>query len=124
MPPVRFVDAEAMVGAFLRTRLTPPVATKVPNPRPKRYIRAWRTGGAASNRALEMVQITVSCTAANSVTASQDALDVRHAFHHEYTAMPLVRGVEDVSGPYYDPDPDTNEDRYTFTVRLRIRGAR
>lgn len=124
MPPVKFRDVEAMVGAFLRARLTPPVSTKVPNPRPKRFVRAWRTGGAASNRALEVAQVTITCTAGDSVTASQDALDARHVLHHEYTAMPLVRGVEDVSGPYFDPDPDTGEDRYTLTVRLRVRAAR
>ena len=124
MPGVEFADVEAMVGAFLRDRLTPPVASKVPNPRPARFVRSWRTGGHTVNRALEVAQITVTCEAADSVTASADASAARSAFVNEYAAMPLVRGIEDVTGPYYDPDPDTNGDRYSFTVWLRVRAAR
>lgn len=125
MPPVvEFVDAEAMVRAFLDAQVTPPVSTKIPNPRPARYTRAWRTGGYTVNRVLEVVQITVSCTAADSVTASADATAARSAFLNQSTAMPLVRGVEGISGPYSDPDPDTNEDRYTLNVQLRVRAAR
>lgn len=117
-------DVEAMVGAFLRSRMVPPVSTKVPNPRPARFIRAWRTGGAASNRVLEDAQITVTCAAPNSVQASDDARAARTFLLNDYTAMPLVRGVEEVTGPYFDPDPDTGGDRYSLTVRLRVRAAR
>lgn len=124
MPPVEFPDAEALVVAFLNDRVTPPVSTKVRKTRPKRFVRVYRTGGTADNRAVERAQITVSCTAGTSVTASDDARACRSAFLNEYTAMPLVRRVEEVTAPYYDPDPDTNEDRYTFTVLLTIRGAR
>lgn len=124
MPAVDFSDAESMIGAFLRGKLVPPVSTKIPNPRPVRFIRAWRTGGVALNRVLEQAQITVTCTAASSVQASDDARAARSALLNDYTSMPLVRGVEEVSGPYFDPDPDTNEDRYSFTVRVTIRGRR
>lgn len=124
MPPVDFQDVEAMVGAFLRSRLVPPVSTKVPNPRPPRFVRAWRTGGGSVNRALEVAQVTVTCSAASSVQASDDARAARYALENEYMAMPLVRGVENVSGPYFDPDPDTGGDRYTFTARLLVRGKR
>lgn len=123
MATVDFPDAEALVGGFLRSRLTPPVSTKVPNPRPKRFVRAWRTGGAALNRVVDQPQVTVTCTAPSSVTASDDARAARYALMNESSGMPLVRRVEDVSGVYYDPDPDTNEDRYSFTVRLTVRAA-
>jgi len=121
---VEFVDAEGMVIAFLNARTESHAATKVPNPRPARYTRAWRTGGYTVNRVLEVVQITVSCTAGDSVTAESDARVARSAFLNDLTAMPLVRGSEGLTGPYFDPDPDTNEDRYSFTVMLRIRAAR
>lgn len=124
MPAVDFVDAESMVGTFLRGKLVPPVSTKIPNDRPARFIRAWRTGGVSLNRVIDQVQVTVTCTAPNSVQASDDARAARAALLNDYTSMPLVRGVEEVAGPYYDPDPDTNEDRYSFTVRLNIRGRR
>lgn len=123
MATIDFPDAEAMVGTFLRSRLSVPVSTKVPSTRPKRFVRAWRTGGSALNRVVDQPQITVTCTAATSVTASDDARAARFALFNESTAMPLVRRVDDVSGVYYDPDPDTNEDRYSFTVRLTVRAA-
>lgn len=121
---VELPDVEAMVGAFLREHFSVPVSTKVPNPRPVRFIRAWRTGGSASSRVLEQAQVTITCSAANSVQASDDARAARSALMNEYTGMPLVRGVEEISGPYFDPDPDTNGDRYSFTVRLVVRAAR
>ncbi|OJU39684.1 MAG: hypothetical protein BGN97_00240 [Microbacterium sp. 69-10] len=124
MPDVEFADAEAMVGAFLRSRLGVPVSTKVPNPRPARFARAWRTGGGTDNRAVETVQITVTCSAADSVTASNDAAKAKHLLLNEYTAMPLVRGVTIQAGPYFDPDPDTNGDRYTVTAVMRVRARR
>lgn len=123
MPAVELPDVEELVGGFLRPRVTPPVASKVPSPRPARFVRAWRTGGDAENRVVDKPIVTVSCTAADSVTAAADAGDARSAFLNEYTAMPLVRRVE-VFGLYYDPDPDTNEDRYSFSVQLTVRGRR
>lgn len=125
MPDVELPDAETLAVDFLND-LAPesPTSTKVPARRPARFTRAWRTGGAAASRVLDQPIITVTCTAADSVTASADAKRARHAFLNDYTAMPLVRGVEEVTGLYYDPDPDTNEDRYTFAVRLRVRAAR
>lgn len=124
MPAVEFADAEKLARDFLDPRTESPVATKVPDPRPERFTRAWRSGGAAQNRLVDQPIITVSCTAPDSVTASADANAARAAFLNEYSAMPLVRRVEEVSGVYFDPDPDTNEDRYSFSVRMTVRGRR
>lgn len=127
MPAGELPDVEAIVVAFLNERVDPAVATKVANPRPARYVRAWRTGGGAINRVLERVQITVTCGASKdaggSVQASADARACRGALLNEYTAMPLVRGVTETTGPYDDPDPDTGEDRYTFTHELSVRAT-
>lgn len=123
MATIDFPDAESMVRIFLDSRLSVPVSTKVPSLRPKRFVRVWRTGGSALNRIVDQPQMTVTCTAATSVTASDDARAARYALLNESSGMPLVRHVEDVSGVYYDPDPDTNEDRYSFTVRLTVRAA-
>lgn len=125
MPSVELPAAEAMAVAFARTVLpSTTVGTKVRKPRPVRYARVWRTGGGALNRAVERAQITVTCGATDALVASADASALRKAFLNDYTRMPLVRGVEEVTGLHYDPDPDTGEDRYTFTVALTIRGKR
>ena len=130
MPAVELPDVEAMAVSFAQTRTTAVVATKVGNPRPPLYARVWRTGGGAVNRVVELAQITVTVGAAatagegGDVIASREAQKLRKAFLNDYTAMPLVRGVSETVGPYYDPDPDTGEDRYSFTLQLSVRGAR
>ncbi len=124
MPGVELPDAEAIAVDFLNARRPDsPASTKVPNPRPARFTRAWRTGGATENRVLDRPIITVTCEAADSVTASADATAARNEFLNSSGRMSLVRGVE-VMNLYYDPDPDTNADRYTFAVRMRVRAAR
>lgn len=120
-----FVDAEALAVSFLKPVAAPEhVGTKVPNPRPKRLVRAYRSGGSAISRVLERAQITVEAEAETSTKAFELASDCRDAFLHDYTRMPLVRGVEETGGLYYAPDPATNVDRYRFTVALTIRAAR
>ncbi|HXH34328.1 MAG TPA: hypothetical protein VNJ54_07945 [Plantibacter sp.] len=120
-----FADAEALSVAFLKPIASPEhVGTKVPNPRPKRLVRAYRSGGSAINRVLERAQITVEAEAETSTKAFQLASACREAFLNDYTRMPLVRGVEETVGLYYVPDPATNIDRYRFTVALTIRAAR
>lgn len=119
----RLPDAESTVVAFLRDRCGVHVGTKVPNPRPARFIRAWRSGGSAVHEVLDVPHITVTAWAEDSEDASALASTAREALFNDYTAMPLVRRVEEVGGVYYDPDPATGADRYTFTMSLRIRAV-
>lgn len=123
MPDVTFPDVESIVVSFLRAQTGLSVHTRWPQDR-SRTTRAWRTGGPAINRVLERAQITITCQASkDAVQAQADAQACRHAFHNNYTAMSLVRGVSEVSGVYYDPDPDDGSERYTFTVELLVRGG-
>lgn len=115
------IDAEALIRDFLDARLDVRVATKVPKNRPDTFVRVWRTGGSAVNRILDRPMITVQAWAKNSVAASDLSRECRDMLFASYTAMPLVRGVDETSGPYYDPDPDTGIDRYTFTHQLSVR---
>lgn len=117
-------DVESMVIAFLDARVTPSVHSKVPNPRPASFVRAWRNGGAAVNQVLETAHITVDAYAADSVSASALARQCRQALLGDYTAMPLVRGVSEVTGLYYNPDGEARVDRYRFTVALMVRAER
>lgn len=122
---MRFPDVEAMVREFLAMKVAPvKVHTKVPATRPAMFVRVWRTGGAASNRVLDQPLVTVQAWAPDSVAASELAGDCREAILNDYTLMPLVRGVEEVTGPYFDPDPSTGIDRYSLTFQLSVRAAR
>lgn len=120
-----FPDAEAMVRSFLAAKVAPVrVQTKVPANRPATFVRVWRTGGAAVNRVLERPLITVQAWDTNSVAAIELAGKCRHSLLNHSAEIPLVRAVEEVTGPYYDPDPDTGIDRYSFTVQLSVRAKR
>lgn len=120
-----FPDAEAMVRTFLLPVASPAkVVTQVPATRPDKFVREFRTGGAAINRVLERVQITVQGWATDSVDAFDLTSDCREALLNRYTLMPLVRGVSEVGGLHFDPDPGTNTPRYTFTVELMVRATR
>lgn len=122
---MNFVDVEALVRVFLGAKVSPvKVHTKMPANRPEKFVRAWRTGGAAANRVLDQPIITVQGWAPDSVTASALAGDCREFLFNDYTLMPLVRSVEEVTGLYLDPDPETGIDRYTFSVQLQVRAKR
>ena len=123
-PTPHFVDAEALAVAFLKARVSAPVSTKIPKPRPATFVRVRRTGGAAVNRVLERVQLTFEAWAPDEVAAANLAGAVRGHILNHYTGMVLVRGVEEISGPYSDPDPTTGIPRYTFTVALSVRAKR
>lgn len=119
---MRFPDSEAMVVAFLAERVAPlSVSTKVPKPRPAEFVRVWRTGGAAANRVLDQPTFTIQAWGPNSFELVRVC---REALFNEYTDMPLVRGVEEITGPYYDPDPGSNADRYSCNVQLQVRAQR
>lgn len=119
---MRFPDAEQMAVQFLQMKLGAiSVSTKVPKVRPAEFVRVWRTGGAAVNRVLDQPLLTVQAWGVNS----HELIRVcREAFMSEYTLLPLVRGVEEVTGPYYDPDPGTNVDRYSCSLQLQVRAQR
>lgn len=122
---MRFPDADSMVRSFLLSHMAPtPVHVSVPGTRPVEFIVARRNGGAASNRVLDNPTVTVDVWAKSSVRAAELAEVARGAFLHHYTDMPLVRGVEEVSGPYSVPDEASGSARYRFSMRLRVRAHR
>lgn len=119
---MRFPDAETLAVGHLKPVVAPvKVMTKVPATRPAEFVRVWRTGGAAANRVLDQPMLTVQAWGPN---ADELARKCREAFLSDSARITLVRGVEEVTGPYQDPDPATNTDRVTFTVQLQVRAAR
>lgn len=115
-------DVQAFVIPFIKSKVgSVHVGTKVPANRPVSFVRAWVNGGAAVNRVLERVQVTVDCWGGSDVAASQLAQTVRHAFLND-KIHDLVRGVEEVTRPYYAPDEAS--DRYRATYALMVRATR
>lgn len=119
-------DAEAMVRAFLVSEFADEtVTTTVPSPRPARFVRVWRTGGASMSRVVDEPLITVEAWAASKGAAAELGSEVRDVLltSATKTALPLVRRI-DAGAFYYDPDPTSGADRYSFTVSMRVRATR
>lgn len=124
MPDVELVSVDEILRGFLIGVVTVPVHGVVPEVRPAEFVRAWRTGGGPINRAIDEPLVTVQAWAESRARAEDIARACLHALLNDYTAMPLVRSVEIVSGPYLDPDPDSRSPRYSINARLRVRGRR
>lgn len=120
---MKFADVENLIVPFVQAQVgAVPVATKVPGTRPATFIRCWVNGGASVNRVLERVQVTVDVWAPSTTEASRIAGDIRHAFLNHSGALHLVRGVEEVTRPY--SNPDETSDRYRATYALMVRATR
>lgn len=121
-----FQDAEVLVVDFFRLVVGPDVrvGTFVPNPRPAWFVRSWRTGGAAENRALDVPLITTEVWGSeNEATPdiSQEASRLRDALFGRSSLIPPARRIEEVTGLHWDPDPVSGAPRYSFTSRLWLR---
>lgn len=122
-----FADVEAMLMSHLRAEVTPKVYTRAPATLPDAWVRVWRTGGASINRVLDEALVTVEAwgkSPADTVAASGLAEACRRVLLDASGSVPLVRGVDEQAGPYFDPDPDTNRARYSMTFRVRVRARR
>ena len=121
----RLPDVEALVVAFLAEHLDAPVHVTIPNPRPTPLVRVQRTGGPARNRVMDETQVTVQAWGTTGVEAAGLIGEARDLLLNAATrdGITLLRRAEDVSGVYYDPDPDNPDPRYTVTVRLTVRAT-
>lgn len=123
-------DLAVIAIEFIRTKSEwVDVSTKVKNPRPAKYVQVIDGGGPGDRVRVQGI-LTVTCGADSvngengDLIAKREARLLHHAFLNDSSEMKLVRGVESVSSPYFDPDPDTNGDRYSFTIRWVVRAAR
>ena len=62
-------NVEAALVGYLATKVTVPVSTRVPNPRPASFVRVQRTGGAGQNLVQERPVVLVECWAATDTAA-------------------------------------------------------
>lgn len=118
------ISPSAVCRAVLVASLpTLPVSTKVPNPRPSRFIRLVRVGGPRS-RSVDHAMFVIECWAADAVQAEQDALAVHEALRLAPDAGPYADGWvtrwEAMSIADY-PDPEVDQARFTVTGTLHVR---
>lgn len=118
-------DVVAGIVTALNAALTPPVTSKVPNPRPAAFVTVTDLGG--PGRAGVVVYrstIGVEAWAKNQ----PDARDLCHLARAHLLALKgttagdlIFYDVIDVGAPGNLPDPLSNQDRYVATFEVAVR---
>jgi hypothetical protein len=127
-PPgqIVFPDVEAMLVGWVPSVLPVLCSTRVPNPRPSRWVRIVRTGGPSTMLVVDQAQITVECWNDDIVGASDDARTLRAALRGLQAStvgdVQVVR-VREWGGPANLPDAHSSQPRYTWTVSIDVRGT-
>lgn len=110
-------------GVLVQALPNVPVSTKVPNPRPDRFIRLVRVGGPRA-RSVDHAMFVVECWALNPIAAEQDALAVHEALRLAPNGGPFAGGWvsrwDPMSIADY-PDPEVQSARFTVTGTLHVR---
>lgn len=124
-------DVEKALVSWLKQRLGDVhVSTRVPNPRPPKFVTVRRIGGGPANLIQDAPIVLVEAWgAATDETSNKAASDLAHAAYRELRAMPAVQDITDycrvyvanVSGPVNNPDTDSATPRYHLTATLRTR---
>lgn len=125
---VTFPDSAALVISYLNANLTPPVGSRIPNPRPAAFVTVQRTGGPKRNLVTDSPQLTVESWAATDAAAHDLAQQARALLNDLGDSVKSISGVavyrvDEVSGPADLPDPLSNQSRYTQSFSVALRGS-
>jgi hypothetical protein len=121
-------DAVAVVTGYLRAQLTArgdtvPVASRVPSPRPARFVRVERIGGPQESPVTDRPRLDVHCWGPDEA-AAHDLMQVCRALlgaaRGSYGETTLARPA--TGGPQWLPDPVSGQARYAFTFDITLRG--
>ena len=118
-------NVEAALVGYLATKVTVPVSTRVPNPRPASFVRVQRTGGAGQNLVQERPVVLVECWAATDTAAWALAVKAWGALQGREPVStqrrrPHARQRHRRFVPGQLPDPSTTSARYQFTAELIV----
>lgn len=131
MKTVLFPDAAGLLTGHLADQLAAeaepvPVVTKIPKPRPEKFIRLRRTGGPRRDLVTDQPQVTIEAWAGTD----EEAHDLAQLARAILSGLPgttidgvAVYRVDELGGPVDLPDPDSAQSRYTFTIQVALRGA-
>lgn len=131
MQPVVFADVEALLVDYLTTQFaarseTATVHTRVPNPRPSRFVLVPRVGGTTRNVVVDTPTIGVECWAATPGAAYELCSLTRAligALPGQVLDGVMFYSIGEFAGPQQLPDPDSNQARYIYTPTLTCRGT-
>ena len=119
--PVVFPDAVEVVIDYLATAMpTISAHRQVPTTRPAQWLRVLRTGGVLATPVTDAAQITIEAWA-DSASAANDLAQLARA-HLNASLGVISYKVEELGGPADMPDLESQQQRYTFTSIVHIRG--
>lgn len=121
-------DYEAAAVTWLTGKLGSGVTihTKVPDPRPAKFVKVIRTGGHPLDVAYFEGQLTFECWAADEDAAAalaKVAYGQLFAVAGEIVNGMYVRKVVHIGGPTNSQDPESTSPRYLFTAGVQGRMA-
>ncbi|WP_405817310.1 hypothetical protein OG241_22565 [Streptomyces sp. NBC_01390] len=122
-------DAVAVVTGYLRSALAAagdpvPVVSRIPSPRPSRFVRVERLGGLQQTVVSDRARLDFHAWAATESDAHDLCALVRALVH----VIPGVRGgvtvyrATEVGGPQWLPDDETSQPRYACAAEIHMRG--
>ena len=125
---IAFPDAEALAITWLTGKLGAGVeiSTKVPDPRPDKFVKVTRTGGVRRDISADDAQLTFECWGLTEIDASAICRLVRAhlmAAAGVTVGAAYVRKVTEVGGPANFPDPESTMPRYQYTASVACRGV-
>lgn len=119
-----FPDAGGLVIDHLDGLLADPVMSRVPDPRPERFVQVRRVGGLALEPVRDRARLDIHCWAATDPDAMALALEVRsHIWALSGTSLlgPMVYEVSEFLAPRHQDDDLTGDPRVWATYELAVR---
>ncbi|MBC3987831.1 hypothetical protein H8N00_02685 [Streptomyces sp. AC563] len=122
-------DAVAVVTRYLRSALAAvgepvPVVSRIPSPRPSRFVQVSRLGGLRQTVVSDRPRLDFHTWGETEA----DAHDLCALVRALVGVIPGVRGgvtvyrVHEVGGPQWLPDPKTGHARYAHAAEIHMRG--
>ncbi|MGV9364523.1 hypothetical protein [Amycolatopsis sp. NPDC003731] len=129
--PILFPDAEDLLvdyltAEFAERAITATAHTKVPNPRPTKFVLVPRVGGVRRNIVVDAPTIGFEVWADRDKAAS-DLAQITRALVNGMAGRRIggvqCYRVEELAGPTNFPDGVSAQSRYVFTTTLSFRGT-
>ena len=127
---IEFDDVEALLVSWLQAALaaagdTAKVSTKRLPTTPSRYVRVTRVGGVRNTLVTDQPLVVFECWDATDPTAASLATLTRsivQACNNERIGQAWLSWSREVSGPAWNPHPDTALPRYQHTQQMTLAG--
>lgn len=127
MSTTTFPDSAAAVISVVDAAVAEPVRSRPPNPRPAAFVTVRRVGGVRRNLVVDEATLSVEAWAATEQAAHDLAQQARAAIHAAQGTVVAGYGTcyrsDEVGGPVWDPDPESEQARYSFSVSVAFRGS-